>query len=424
VRHYHPDTRRINVPTPLIAAGIVAAGIFGLAPLRWAAPPAPAPADQATAPAKRTEWVVARDGTRLATDVYLPSGSGPFPAVLARTPYDKNGLAGIAGAATRRGYALVAQDTRGRFASQGDNLPFEGDDWTPGRQDGYDTVEWIARQPWSNGKVGTWGGSALGITQLGMAGNAPPHLTCQHITVATPSFYHHGAYPGGVFKKAMVEDWLRSTRHSPEALPRWTAHPDYDAFWRERELEGRFRRVNVPAVHIGGWYDIFTQGTLDAFVGYQTKGGPGARGRQKLVMGPWTHGPMQRRAGELTYPENAAAPPSPVHDVWRWFEHWLQPGTRAAGGDNGIDREPSVTYYLMGDAFDPSAPVNAWRTADRWPIPAHDTAFYLTSARSLAARPPAEGSPLTYRYDPSDPAPTAGGPQLTLPAGPRDQKAV
>lgn len=403
--------------TSLLACG----GMFAAASLPWLGHPAPRPvlaAEVPAPPAKRTEWVVTRDGTRLATDIYLPSGPGPFPVVLGRTPYNKDGATGMAQNATRRGYALVIQDTRGRFASAGDNLPFEGDDWTEARQDGYDTVEWIARQSWSNGKIGTFGGSAGAITQMGLAGRTPPHLVCQHLTVGSPSFFHDGVYPGGAFKKAMIEDWLRGTNHRADALQRWVAHPTYDDFWRERDLARRWKGVNVPAVHVGGWYDIFDQGVLDAFVGYQTKAGPKARGKQKLVMGPWTHGVLTRGAGEFTYPENAAAPPSRVHDMWRWFDHWLR------GQESGVEREAAVTYYVMGDPLTPGAPGNTWRTADRWPVPAKETPYYLTANRELSTRlPTAEGS-LSYRYDPSDPVPTAGGPHLTLPAGPRNQSAV
>src|SRR5262249_43426921 len=153
--------------------------------------------------------VPVRDGTKLATDIYLPTPSAKFPTILARTPYDKAGAAGIAKEAVKRGYAFVAQDTRGRFHSEGANLPFDADGWAERRMDGYDTVEWIAKQPWSNGKVGTWGGSALGITQLMLAGTNPPHLSSQYIVVGTPSFYRQANYPGGVWKKAMIEDWLK-----------------------------------------------------------------------------------------------------------------------------------------------------------------------------------------------------------------------
>lgn len=378
---------------------------------------APVPPGIAAAPARRTEWVRMRDGVRLSTDVHLPEGAGPFPTVLVRTTYNKDGIAGFAGQGTQRGYAVVAQDTRGRFASEGENLPFEGD-MMGAQQDGYDTLEWLAAQPWCSGRIGTFGGSALGITQLGEAGAGSSRLTAQHITVGAPSLYDHCVYPGGIFKKAMIEDWLRSTRHAPESLARWESHPTYDGYWRQRDLTGRYHRVNTPAVHIGGWFDIFAQGTLDAFQGYQQRGGPRARGRQKLLMGPWTHGVLQDRAGQLPF-RGARTPPGGVHDPWRWFDHQLK------GERNGMESLPAVTYYVMGDVFDPNAPGNSWRTADRWPpLPTRAVPYYLHADRTVSTTRAGKGGTLEYRADPDDPVPTAGGPQLTLPAGPQEQRAV
>ena len=366
---------------------------------------------------KETVMVPMRDGVRLATDIYFPEGDGPFPVILLRSPYDRKLGEGIAQDAARRGYVMVIQNTRGRFGSEGENLPFETDGW--GRlRDGEDTVEWIARQPWCNGKIGTWGGSALGITQYLLAGTGTKRVTAQNITVGAPSLYHGVVYWGGVFRKAMIEDWLRISAFSPDALKIWTSHPTYDSYWRERDMTTRFRYTNAPAIHIGGWYDIFAQATIDAFVGMQTRGGPGARGKQKLLMGPWTHGVFQEKAGELTFP-NAKNPPTTAHDIWRWFDHYLK------GVDNGVDREPAVTYYVMGDVTDRNAPGNEWRTADRWPpVNATPTPFYLHPDRSLSTRKPEEGGTLSYTYDPKDPVPTVGGPRLTLPAGAMDQRKI
>jgi len=177
---------------------------------------------------KQTVMVPMRDGVRLATDIYFPEGDGPFPVILLRSPYDRKLGEGIAQDAARRGYVMVIQNTRGRFGSEGENLPFETDGW--GRlRDGEDTVEWIARQPWCNGKIGTWGGSALGITQYLLAGTGTKKIVAQHITVGAPSLYDGVVYWGGVFRKALVEDWLRISAVSPDALKIWTSHPAYDA---------------------------------------------------------------------------------------------------------------------------------------------------------------------------------------------------
>ncbi|GIV08773.1 MAG: putative peptidase [Fimbriimonadales bacterium] len=365
----------------------------------------------------QTRMLPMRDGVRLATDVYLPVGEPPFPVILIRTPYDKNALKPIGEEGARRGYAVVVQDTRGRFASEGDNLPFEGDGWWENRSDGVDTVHWIAQQAWCNGKIGTWGGSALGINQLMLAGAGISSLTCQHITVAEPNLYQ-ALYPGGVFKKSLVEDWLRATNHAPNALQHWTRHAAYDRFWQTRDASRRFARVNAPAVHIGGYYDIFAQGTIDAYIGYQTRGGSGARGKQKLLMGPWAHGVFQKRVGELEFP-NADQPPCTFHDPWRWLERYLK------GVQNGVDAEPTVVYYLMGAVGEPNAPGNEWRTASQWPpVSTRPTPLYLHSNRILSFAQPRHGAPLRYTYDPQNPVPTRGGRELSLPAGPRDQRPI
>ncbi|MCS6923162.1 MAG: CocE/NonD family hydrolase, partial [Fimbriimonadales bacterium] len=216
----------------------------------------------------------------------------------------------------------------------------------------------------------------------------------------------------------LVEDWLRVTRHAPEALSLWTRHPAYDRFWRMRDVNRRYARVNAPAVHIGGYYDIFAQGTLDAFVGYQTRGGANARGKQKLLMGPWAHGVLQKKVGELEFP-HADQPPCTFHDPWRWFERYL------TGVDNGVDREPTVVYYVMGAVGEPNAPGNTWRTASQWPpLPTRPTPLYLHSDRTLRFQKPTRGEPLRYTYNPETPVPTLGGRELTIPAGPKDQRAI
>lgn len=371
-----------------------------------------------TTPAKQTHMVPMRDGVRLATDVYLPPGSGPFPTILIRTPYNKNGVAALGQDGARRGYAIVIQDTRGRFGSEGENLPFETDGW--GRAaDGLDTLLWLVKQPWCNGRIGTYGGSAVGITQLLLAGTGTTNIACQHITVGAVSLYHDAVYPGGVFKKAMTEDWLRISGFSTNALGLWTSHPKYDAYWQERDLNRRFAHVNTAAIHIGGWFDIFAQGTIDAFVGYQYKGGPLAKGRQRLVMGPWTHAVFTDKAGDLTFP-NGKRPPTVSHDAWKWMDHHLR------GQTNGVEREPAVTYYVMGDVTDPKAPGNVWRTASGWPPEKTNlTPFYFDAGTgTLSQNKPTTPRAISYVFDPNNPVPTIGGPQLTIPAGPKDQSII
>ena len=374
-------------------------------------------AEPAGATARETAMVPMRDGVRLATDVYRPAGPGPFPVVLVRTPYGREVIGDLGTNGARRGYVVVSQDTRGRFGSEGENLPFATDGWGAAA-DGFDTCAWLMRQPWCNGRIGTYGGSAVGITQLLLAGSEPVGLVSQHITVGAPNLYRDCIFPGGVFKKAMIEDWLRVSKFSDAALSRWTAHPTHDAYWRERELDGRYGRVHAAGLHIGGWFDIFAQGTLDAFTGYQEHGGRGARGRQRLVMGPWTHGVFQEKAGELKFP-NGKKPPGDVADTWRWFDATLKAGGLAPAAG------PAVTYYVMGDVEDPQAPGNRWRQADAWPPPARTQRWFCHFDHELVPAAPRERTAgLEFTYDPANPVPTTGGPHLTLPAGPRDQRAV
>jgi len=213
--------------------------------------------------AKETIMLPMRDRVKLATDVHRPVGTNSTPVILGRTPYNKNGLDGIGAEAIKRGFILVAQDCRGRFASEGENLPFNLDG-----PDGFDTLEWIAKQPWCNGRIGTWGGSAGAITQFQMIASGTDKISAQHLTVGAPNLYEV-VYVNGVFRKALVEDWLRGAQWGSNALPRWVAHPNYDEYWRERDASLDYRKANAPALHIGGYWDIFAQGTVDAFVGYQ-----------------------------------------------------------------------------------------------------------------------------------------------------------
>jgi uncharacterized protein len=367
--------------------------------------------------AMTTEKVPMRDGVRLATDLYRPEGDGKYPTVLIRTPYDKKAVALAAPELTRRGFVLVAQDTRGRFASEGENYPFEGDGWWAGHTDGVDTVQWVRRQPWSDGKVGTWGASALGIAQLGLTG-AGAKVDCQYIAVAATDQYQHAAFWGGCWRKALVEFWTASSKYAPDAAARWKAHPLHGTLWRDRSMASRFGQADGPAVHVGGWHDIFGQGTIESFLGYQNKGGRKARGRQTLVMGPWTHSIFSEKAGELTYP-GAAKPPFGTFLDWEFFECHLK------GASNRWSRPPAVVYYAMGAAGEPGAPGNEWRTSATWPPPGvKSREMFLTGERGLSVQRPGTGDPVALSYDPAAPCPTVGGPQLTIPGGPMDQRKI
>lgn len=357
-----------------------------------------------------TVMVPMRDGVKLATDIHLPTGDGPWPTVLVRTPYNKDGVKGFAGDANQRGYVLVAQDFRGRFASEGDDYPvFLHGGWDE-HQDGYDTVEWIAQQEWSNGKVGGFGVSAPGIALNMMAPSRPPHLVCCYASVAFSSMYHQSAYQGGAFRKSLLESWLALSKFSPKNLEMFRAHPDYDDFWRKLDPERMAGRVNVPFMFVGGWYDIFTAGTINSFVTINKQGDEGARGKCRLVMEPYGHG----RSDDLVFP-NADHPQAA--DAWNWFDLWLK------NDGKGIEAIPAVQYFVMGDPADPNTPGNQWRTADDWPVPAEMKTVYFHTDNRLRLSPPQEmfGS-LSYKYDPTNPVPTIGGANLIISKGPKDQR--
>lgn len=361
---------------------------------------------------KETVMVPMRDGAKLATDVHLPEGEGPWPTILVMTPYNKDGVAAFAGETSRRGYALVAQDFRGRFASEGEDWPvFFAQGWGE-RQDGYDTVEWIASQKWSNGKVGGWGISAPGIALNMTAPSRPPHLTCCYVGVAFSNMYTQAAYQGGAFRKGLLEEWLRECKFTPKSLELFRAHPNYDDFWKALDPERVASQVNVPTLFLGGWYDIFSTGTLNSFATINKQGGDGARGKCRLIMEPYGHG----RSDDLVFP-NAKHPPSA--DLWSWFDLWLK------NDGKGIDDIPAVQYFVMGDPADPNTQGNKWKTAEDWPAPAQRIPVYLHTDGKLRLRASEElFGGLSYKYDPTNPVPTVGGANLTGSKGPKDQRSI
>ncbi|MDD4870034.1 MAG: CocE/NonD family hydrolase [Kiritimatiellae bacterium] len=372
-----------------------------------------------TAPPKQTFKIAMRDGIHLATDVFLPAGDGPFPVILSRTPYGRSNKhhSDTGANFTRDGYAYVIQDSRGRFDSEGESIPFIGCGWGE-HQDGVDTLLWLRQQSWCNGKIGTIGGSAGGITQNLMAGATTNGLDAQYISVAAASLYHDAAYVGGAMRKCQVENWSANNKFDPKTIQLMRDHPCYDDYWHDYDSTRKFSVMNVPAVHIGGWFDTFAQGTIDEFTGRQYKGAEGARGRQKLVMGPWEHSGWRKEGtGELIFP-NSRQPKTISYE--RWFEHYLQ------GIDNGIEKEPAVAYYVMGDTSKWRAPGNEWRYADDWPIPATETPFYFyCDGRLSVIQPvPADAITVEYTFNPTNACPTVGGNNLTIARGPRNQNMI
>ncbi|MEO0081843.1 MAG: CocE/NonD family hydrolase [candidate division WOR-3 bacterium] len=375
---------------------------------------------QAQAFIKETRMVRMRDGIQLATDIYYPVTSlPPWPTILQRTPYNRDIDSLLALLITDvKGYALVSQNLRGTGGSQGEPMLFLTDGWGA-LQDGYDCIEWIAAQWWSNDKIGMFGASAPGMTQYYAAGALPPHLTCTAPIVAGPSLYHHVAYTGGEFRKALVETWLNA-QHTPWLIDSVANHPLYTPdFWGTVDLRTRWGLVNDPQFHVGGWYDMYTDGQLEAFTELQRR-----HHNQKLFIGPWGHyGFNEREQGDLTYPANAEILETEYYTLL--FEQWYDPCLQGSG--NIGDR---VTYYLMGDCdTQDTTNWNHWVKTDTWPPPdAQYTTWYLRQGGVLSQSPPVSAEPPdTFRYDPRDPCPTIGGREyIGIPGGygPKDQRPL
>jgi predicted acyl esterase len=364
---------------------------------------------------RETFMVEMRDGVHLATDVYLPDGgSDPHGAILVRTPYNKNG-SGM-GDWANKGWPSIVQDTRGRFQSEGIDTIFRD-----AHTDGPDSLEWISSQNWSNGKVATIGGSATGIVQYLMAGANPEELTCQYIGASTPNLYTT-VYPGGQFRKNMLESWLQN-QGSSYVLPELWAHENYSLeYWTNVSLEDNWQDVNVPALHLGGWYDCFCQGLIDGFMGYQYDGGTGAAGKSKIIIGPWTHALFGKRLqGELLYPENA----KDTFSAEYWDEILEQ---YILEESNDFENRPNVVYYVMGDVTNSEALGNFWRYTDDWPPESIEDEWYFHENEFLSMDSPGSYDSLTYNYNPDNPVPTKGGtnlyPLAPTWAGPYDQRSV
>ena len=393
-----------------------------------------------------------RDGTVLMADVYRPDADAPVPVIVCRTPYDRSNAmippAAVDPArAVEAGFALVCQDIRGRFASQGRFNPFLDE-----ARDGFDTVEWAASQPWSTGAVGLAGRSYAGAAQWLAAAEQPPHLKAMFPVAIGSDFYDGWIYQGGAFQLGFNLFWAlligapkeapRATthcRHLPLAtLPvlkdlgerasfyfDWLEHSTNDAFWQPLAIRRSYGRVQVPGYNVGGWYDVFLRGTLHNFAGMRQEGGSdAARRAQKLLVGPWGHGSTYGPYPDQSYPIFAPDDALDVTDLQlRFFARFLRDDR------NGIDDEPPVRLFIMGE--------NRWRDENEWPLArTRYTPWYLHGAaggdagRLLSPEPPGDEVPDHYDYDPNDPAPTVGGP-TSLPAllfgtnsGPQDQRRV
>jgi uncharacterized protein len=397
-----------------------------------------------------------RDGVTLRADIYRPKAEGKFPVLLQRTPYDKRGDVDFGYRAAALGYVVIIQDVRGRYTSEGEWYPFKHES-----DDGFDTVEWAAALPYSDGKVGMFGGSYVGATQMLTAIAAPPHLAGIFPVVTASNYHENWTYQGGAFEEWFNASWtsglaqdtlsrrvakLTNARRWVSGLPLadyplldlggevgpkdlapyfldWLNHPDYDDYWKQWSIEEHFGKIRVPVYSVGAWYDIFLGGTLRNFLGIKTRGGSAAaRNGQRLLVEIGGHAGGGRKIGEVDFGPAAENDTDGV--MLRWYDHILK------GIDNGIEKEKPVKIFVMGD--------NTWRELDQWPpATAREARYYLHSG-GKAAGLQGDGKLTTdvpelepgdqYAYDPGNPVPTIGGPLCCdaqhLAPGPRDQRPV
>ncbi|MBM3735904.1 MAG: CocE/NonD family hydrolase [Acidobacteria bacterium] len=390
-----------------------------------------------------------RDGVKLYADIYRPAAPGKYPVIVSRTPYSTERYPNAYDAAvffSRRGYVYVYQDVRGRHESEGKWEPFRND-----IEDGYDTIEWAARQPWSNGKVGMQGGSYLGHVQWRAAMSKPPHLVTIFPAVAATSLYHDWITLNGGWRLSFNFGWgpvrqesrvmqntgMHTMSGGPEAIgydkilwhfplntmqrlagrnaqfyKDWIAHPDYDAYWKKINAEEMFDQIGIPVHTFGGFFDIFSQGTLRGYAGMSAKGATeSARKGSNMVIGPWGHGSSQK-FGDIDFGAHAHVDQNALE--LRWFDYWLK------GLKNGVDREPPVKIFLMGR--------NEWRYENEYPLARTQyKKMYLRANRGLSWDAPGEEPADQYRYDPDHPVPSVGGNNCCgtpTPAGPKDQRSI
>lgn len=345
-----------------------------------------------------------RDGQRLSAYLYFPPGDGPWPVL-----YEQR-YADLKGAATRQanaklaqsGYVVCGENFRGTYLSEGTWVGYRALGWGE-LQDGYDTVEWLARQKWSTGKIGTFGSSQAGYAQNFLAVTRPPHLVAQYMIDTGLSLFQEGYRIGGATRPERFKQMdavCRVPEENRRLLAEWFKHPTYDEYWQQEDCTRHFEKLDVPCFTIGSWFDFMNVGSIASFQGRQHRGGPHSRGRQWLLIGPWLHGGYlgknTNKVSEMTFPESAKF--DAERHLIRWFDYWLK------GIANGVDQDPTVRYYVMGAVGEPNAAGNVWRDAADWPVSSTATEFYLHADHSLSTTPPASAdAAVSFVADPLHP---------------------
>ncbi len=374
-----------------------------------------------------------RDRVYLSTNVFRPAGFELYPTILLRTPYDKGTSIAAGGSYqsfVNHGYAVVVQDVRGRYKSGGNFEPINQE-----INDGDDTLNWIASQAWSDGKVGMYGGSYVGIAQWKAAMSHNPHLKAIFPYVSGDDDYRDRFYStGGALKLGHRLLWLEENmrargfqppdfskyiftlpvRSADQAvagtrLDLWNRvanHPAYDHFWKSGSVREHLKGIDIPVYSVGGWYDNYVESDLDAFsiLAKRTHS-------SRIMIGPWPHVFSDPFPGVSFGAESQV---SLRPEQLQWFDHWLK-------GKDMPEIQHPVRLFVMG--------INRWRDEDNWPLArARDTKFYLHEGGNLAAGPDNRSASESFVYDPRNPVPTTGGAvccdSTIFPWGPKDQRAV
>jgi uncharacterized protein len=394
-----------------------------------------------------------RDGISLVADIYRPATPGKFPVLLQRTPYNRTAGAADAHLMASHGYVVILQDTRGRFDSEGEFYPFRHES-----EDGYDTVEWAAALEYANGKVGMFGASYVGATQMLAAISKPPHLTAIFPYVTAAEYYDGWTYQSGALMQWFASSWtsgltvdtlrrkatlrlrpkewvesipvedyrlldLPGTSELAPYLRDWVAHETDDEYWKRWKISDHYQEMTVKGLHAGGWHDIFVKGSIKNFTGLRGSARSAeVRDGQRLLVGPWAHAATspEGKVGDVVFGKEAVLDmPQTTLD---WFDYALR------GNNNRFASGKPVRLFILGE--------NAWRDEDEFPLKrARQTRYFLRSERGanggrgdgkLSLEAPRTEGQDSFLYDPLNAVPTLGG-QLCCGAaiapGPFDQKS-
>ncbi|MHC4455477.1 MAG: CocE/NonD family hydrolase [Planctomycetota bacterium] len=354
-----------------------------------------------------------RDGKHLIGDIFLPSKAGKYPSIFIHTPYNRQyGSAPLpdellaADLLDRDKFAYIIVDQRGRYGSK---RAASGVKKINHGQDGHDVVEWIAKQNWSNGKVGTWGTSAVGSVQYQTAATRPPHLVCAVPASATYGYSFRQFYYSGVLKKHYLS--IFTAVLSSRAKRYVTQNNMRNDFWDKAEAKFNSDAIDIPMMFVSGWFDTGTYLKIAIFKRFRKSAKKHGQD-MKLILGPWLHTAIgKKRQGALEFP---AAEGFADHEALRFFYFWLRGDKNSRWADT-----PPVRYFQMGE--------NKWLSASNWPPPHTVTPYYLSGGGRLSIEKPGSEKPDVYVYEPWNPTPTVGGnivavrnPKYKIPAGPQD----